>query len=199
MPGNFYKTPPKVPSKAEVESILSLTNNEDEARNHLLIAMATGTGLRVMELVALNWDQMITESGKARKRVVLNPARTKGRLGGEIILNTGLRWKVERFREWCRRRELPVEGDVPVFRSRNHRRLSVRQCQKIWKGLQERAGFERHFGFHSLRHYYGTEVYRTTKDIRITQVLLRHRSIATSQIYVHVQQRDVDAAVERLG
>lgn len=199
MPRNFYKTPPSMPSKEEVESVLRLTNSEDEARDHLLIAVAAGTGLRVMELVALNWDQMITESGKARKRVVLNPARTKGGWGGEIVLSTGLRWKIERYREWCRRKGLAVDGDAPVFMSRNHRRLSIRQSQKVWKNLQVRANFERHYGFHSLRHFFGTTIYRMTRDIRITQVLLRHRSVATTMIYSHVTARDVEAAVERLG
>ena len=146
MPSNFYKTPPRVPSKQEVESVLKLTNNEDEARDHLLIAVAAGTGLRVFELVALNWGQLVTESGKVRKRVVLNPSYTKGGWSGEVILSTGLQWKAERYRGWCSRKELPVEGDAPVFVSRNHRRLSVRQSQKVWKGLQVMVSMKNSFG-----------------------------------------------------
>ena len=48
--------------------------------------------------------------------------------------------------------------------------------------------------FHSLRHAFGTHVYRDSQDIRLTQELLGHASIATTALYTqvdNVKARDV--------
>ena len=194
----FFRTPPRVPSREEVEACLKVTDSEDKARDHILIATAAMTGLRVHEMVALTWGQVITDKGTVRHRVVLNPEDTKGGVGGEIVIPETLRWKLSRYRTWCSRRDLDVDGEAPVFVSRHNRRISVRRVQQVWKAVQVEAGIERPHHLHSLRHYFGTEVYRKTRDIRVTQVLLRHRSVSSTMIYAHVSQRDVERAVEDL-
>jgi len=192
----YFTTPPKAPTRKEVEAVLVVTDNEDDARNHVLLAVAAGTGLRVHELVALRWGQVVTEAGAVRHRVLLDPEHTKGNVGGEVVLNSALRWKMEKYRGWCRRRDLQVEGDAPVFVSRQGRALSVRMAQNIWKQAQVKAGIERPYGFHGLRHYFGTSVYSATKCIRTTQVLMRHSSITSTQIYTAITARQVEAAAE---
>ena len=61
------------------------------------------------------------------------------------------------------------------------------------------AGLERPYPFHALRHYFGTAVYKLTKDLRLAQVAMRHRSASSTELYTHVGERDVEAAIERLG
>lgn len=194
----YFKSPPRVPTREQVEACLKATDSEDRARDHLLIAMAAMTGLRVHEMVALTWGQVVTDSGTVRHRVQLNVEDTKGNVGGEIVLPETLRWKLAKYRTWCSRRDLAVEGDAPLFTSRHHRPVSVRRVQQIWRAVQVEASIDRPYHFHSLRHYYGTAVYRATKDIRVTQTLLRHQSVSSTQIYAHVSQQDVEKAVERL-
>jgi site-specific recombinase XerD len=48
---------------------------------------------------------------------------------------------------------------------------------------------------HSLRHYFAGNVYRASHDIRSVQQLLGHASIATTEIYTHVNDDDLHAAV----
>jgi len=48
---------------------------------------------------------------------------------------------------------------------------------------------------HSLRHAYAGNVYRASKDIRAVQQLLGHASVATTQLYTHVDRDDLRAAV----
>lgn len=55
---------------------------------------------------------------------------------------------------------------------------------------------------HALRHRFGTETYSRSHDIRATQELLGHASIATTQVYVQVadvQRRAVATAAWRIG
>lgn len=51
---------------------------------------------------------------------------------------------------------------------------------------------------HALRHWYGTELLRDGADLRTAQELLRHSSVATTQIYTHVADSSKVAAIGRL-
>jgi len=195
---HFFRAPPRIPTRTDIDAVLRVTDADDHARDHLLVAVAAGTGLRVHELVALDWEQLVSEGG-VRRRVHLRAEDTKGNVGGDVVLNEALRWKVARYRTWCARWGHAVEGDAPVFVSRNHRRLSVRMAQEAWRAVQRLAGIERPYPFHALRHYFGTALYRATKDLRLTQVAMRHRSASSTELYTQVGERDVEAAVERLG
>jgi site-specific recombinase XerD len=144
---------------------------------------------------------MVTgDAGVVRHRVHLPAEDTKGSVGGDVVLNEALRWRVARYRTWRARRGHAVEGDAPVFMSRNHRRLSVRMAQEAWRAVQWLAGIERPYPFHALRHCFGTNLYLATKDpFWLTQLAMRHRSASSTELYTHVGERDVEAAVELLG
>lgn len=189
----YFRSPPKMPNRAEIEAVLKVTDTDEQARDHVLISMAAMTGLRVHELVALDWNQIVTESGTVRRRAELRPADTKGNVGGDIVIGEVLRWKIAKYRMWCLRQDVPVDG--AVFISRHGVRISVRRVQQVWHEVQGHAGLERPYNIHALRHFYGTSVYSKTKDIRVTQVLLRHQAVSSTQIYCHVSERDVERAV----
>jgi integrase/recombinase XerC len=48
-------------------------------------------------------------------------------------------------------------------------------------------------GPHRLRHSFGSSLYQTTKDIRLTQELMGHNSIETTMLYTQVDAADADA------
>ena len=52
---------------------------------------------------------------------------------------------------------------------------------------------------HSLRHRFATASYRACKDIRVVQHLLGHSSVATTQVYVHVDEDALRAAVAAIA
>lgn len=52
---------------------------------------------------------------------------------------------------------------------------------------------------HRCRHLFGTGVLRASRDIRVTQVLLRHQSLGSTQIYTEVTDADLVAAVHALS
>lgn len=54
------------------------------------------------------------------------------------------------------------------------------------------------YSFHSLRHRYGTEVYRASRDIRLVQELLGHASLQTTQAYVAFDDEQARWVVGRL-
>ena len=48
------------------------------------------------------------------------------------------------------------------------------------------------YNVHSWRHAYGTEVYRSTRDLVLTKRLMRHRETATTEKYVHMAEMDAE-------
>ena len=70
----------------------------------------------------------------------------------EVILPDGVRAKLDRLYEVKRWAGHDMGDDAAFFISRKKGRLSARRLRHDFKVWQERAGFDRHFNFHSLRH-----------------------------------------------
>jgi integrase/recombinase XerD len=51
---------------------------------------------------------------------------------------------------------------------------------------------------HSTRHSYAVEVYRKTRDLRLTQRLLGHSNVATTQVYASLLDEDLRRGVEKV-
>lgn len=77
------------------------------------------------------------------------------------------------------------------------------QASAQWVSIRTALYFRRQLGMpgvglHRLRHWYGTELYRRTKDIRRTQELMRHSSPTTTAIYTLVTDEERAAAIHAL-
>lgn len=55
------------------------------------------------------------------------------------------------------------------------------------------------YSLHRLRHSFGTNLYRQTRDLLITQQVMRHSSPTTTKLYVATADRDAEAAMDRLA
>ena len=73
-----YPSPPTI-TRQEVESLLSVTRTNQ--RDHLIIALALGTGLRLGEIVGLNVGDVYLPDGTPRTRVRLRAEAKGGRVG----------------------------------------------------------------------------------------------------------------------
>ena len=79
------------------------------------------------------------------------------------------------------------------------RRLSKRRVQVLFRELQIRAGFDRLYPFHALRHTAITNVYRASKDLFLAQRFARHASPLTTVIYTHVSDEEPFSRVRKLA
>ena len=69
----------------------------------------------------------------------------------------------------------------------------------MWQRWQQRAGFDRLYGFHSLRHTSVTNVYRQTRDLFLAQRFARHASPLTTTIYTHPGDEEMRDRLRRLS
>ena len=69
----------------------------------------------------------------------------------------------------------------------------------MWRQWQERAGFDRLYPFHSLRHTSVTNVYRKTRDLFLAQRFARHASPLTTTVYTHPSDDEIHEQLRRLS
>ena len=156
--------------------------------------------LREHELLALDVGDVFDDAGRAKRRVALRVFKrsAKDPIAQEVLLPDAVRAKLERLLTTRKRAGETITPTTPVFVSRLGRRLSARQLRHLFAVWQERAGFERHVGFHTLRHHACSAVYRQSKDLRLTQKFARHKSVVTTSIYTHPTDDELLRAVQGL-
>jgi integrase/recombinase XerC len=145
-------------------------------RDRLALELLYGGGLRVSEVVALDYGAIDFESGVAR---VLGKGR-KERLCplGSVALGV-----IKKFRDEF----APEHGPgSPVLVNPNGRRMTVDAVQIMLKRYLALAGLPMDLTPHKLRHSYATHLLNAGADLRLVQELLGHSQLATTQIYTHV-------------
>lgn len=159
-------------------------------RNNLMFKLLATSGMRRSELVSLIWEQIdltnntikVYGKGKKERLVPLHP----------ITLPL-----FETYRSSSL--EYQLHPSQPVFLNRSGNRLNPRGLHKIFKETLERAGLpSQRFSLHHLRHTFATLLLQENKenvDLRIVQELLGHESLATTQVYTHVDFSEKQKAI----
>ena len=83
-----------------------------------------------------------------------------------------------------------------LFLSERKLRISKRSVQHLVVNAIKNAKLSDKYTVHKLRHTAATMLYRAGVDIRTLQELLGHTSIATTQLYPHIDNNDIKKAVK---
>ncbi len=157
-----YLSPPTL-TQSEQKLILRATAKHP--RDHLIISMALGTGLRIGELLGLNVCDVFAPDGTPKTRIRVRPEIAKRGRAGDVFLPDRLVPKLRRFWRFKKERGEDVEPAAPLSCAQSRRRLSRRRVQFLWREWQKKAGFDRLYPFHAIRHTSVTNVYRATRDL----------------------------------
>lgn len=186
----------------------TLTHGEQKAllratarnlRDHVIYSLALGTGLRLAEIVGLNVGDVYTQDGSPKNRVRLRAEIAKGGRAGDVFLPDALVTKLRKFWTIKRRRREGLRSEDPIFCSQGgRRRVSPRRVQFSFRTWQVKAGFDRLYPFHCLRHTAVTEVYRRSRDLFLAQRFARHVSPLTTTIYTHPSDQELWQGVRGL-
>ncbi len=172
--------PQVLPHVAVATFLEALPKTSLDYRNRLIVSLLYGTGLRVSELVSLNW----TDISQAEREI-----RVIGKGGkSRIVLYDG------RTGLWLKAYHAQSRGggaDGAVLLSDAGTRLGVRSIQRIVKQVFHDLGISDTVTPHVLRHSFATEMHRGGADLRTLQMLLGHSSMDTTQIYTHVSLDDL--------
>jgi integrase/recombinase XerC len=180
-----------LPKALAVDQAVALAEHQDAAalradpalrlRDHCIVELLYGCGLRVAELLGLDlhagpdaagWidsaDATAHVLGKGSKRRSVP-------VGGPAL--TALRsWTLAR-------QHLAAPGEPALFVSQRGTRLTPSQLRLRLKQLAVRAGLPTHVHPHMLRHSYASHLLQSSGDLRAVQELLGHANISTTQVY----------------
>ncbi|CAI07193.1 probable integrase (plasmid) [Aromatoleum aromaticum EbN1] len=177
MPKRSFKLP-VVLSREEVSQFLA---SVDHLMHRTILMTAYAAGLRVSEATHLKVSDIDSQ------RMVLRVDQGKGRKDRYVMLSPRLLealrvyWKSARPTLWL------FPGDVPGQPiTRNAVGLA---CQKARRA----CGIRKPITPHSLRHAFATHLLESGTDVRTIQLLLGHRSLATTSRYLKVATSTVCA------
>jgi integrase/recombinase XerC len=149
-----------------------------ECRDHAIFELFYSSGLRLAELAALDLDALVDlRSGEVR----VTGKRSKTR-----IVPVG-RQAITALEAWLSLRgEIAAADEPALFVSRRGSRLSLRMIQRRLARRALLAGLPRHVHPHMLRHSFASHVLQSSGDLRAVQEMLGHASIASTQVYTHL-------------
>ncbi len=160
---------PRALSKEEVEQLISVAS---DARERAIVELIYATGVRVSELVSLNWSDIDWDS---------EVVRVLGKGGKERVVPIGSK-ALEALRAYGS--ESGMKG--PLFKNRDGDRLTSRSVERIVKRMAIKAGLGSDVTPHVLRHSFATHLLEGGADLRTVQELLGHSSLTTTQIYTKI-------------
>jgi integrase/recombinase XerC len=176
------KTLPRHLRPGEVESLIEAPEGDEPLvrRDRAILELLYAAGLRVSELVGLDWTDVDLPG-----RVV----RVLGKGSKERMVPFG-RPAAESLRRWLEVWETvraPGEDEAPVFLNHQGGRLTDRSVRRVIDKWVDAAAVARGVHPHTLRHTFATHLLEGGADLRAIQELLGHSSLSTTQRYTHLE------------
>lgn len=175
------KKPQKLPVILSPEEVLHFLSCVDSGKHRVILTSCYAAGLRISEAVrlkaaAIDSARMVirVEQGKGRKDryVMLSPMLL------EILRSY---WRAVRPKEWL----FPgIRDDLPI--TKDAVELACRKAHHL-------SGLSKLVTPHSLRHAFAVHVLESGADVRTIQLLLGHRSLATTAKYLRIATSKVCA------
>jgi len=161
-------------------------------RDRAVLELLYAAGLRVGELVGLDWGsidlsaRMVRVLGKGGKERMV----PFGRPAAAALRRWLLDWESVRAPQgkaaWGEPADHAGAGEEPVFLNHRGGRLSDRSVRRIIDRWIEQAALARGVHPHTLRHTFATHLLEGGADVRVVQELLGHASVTTTQLYTRV-------------
>jgi len=191
---------PIILTREEVERLIEVAEQDigtsqnahqrfNAIRNTAVLRLFWSTGLRVSELCNLNLDCMFPGEHQIKVR--------KGKFGNEDYQPVRRKETWQAIERYLVARESILGKGQALFISYFGLRILPRQINRYLKDYGKGAGIKKNLHPHTLRHSFATEYFRKTKDLHRTKEILRHKSISSTEVYLHTtKERLAEGLVE---
>ena len=155
-------------------------------RDYCMMIFFLNLGIRVTELCSLNLNSI-----QGRKLTVIG----KGNKERHVYLNDTCMNALERY--LAERNTYKGEGPEPLFVSQKGSRFARQTIARIVKQINTNSISPKdQLTPHKLRHTSATMMYKAGADIRSLQAILGHTSVATTQIYTHIEDEQIQEVLK---
>ena len=173
------------------------TNTKIGLRDRAILETLFSTGLRVAELVSLNREQLKIKNSTTNLEVAIVGKGDKVR---SVYFSERA---INRLRQYLNNR---TDFDEALFvnykpgaeKTNEYRRLTTKSIEEIVKKYVKMSGLPIITTPHTIRHSFATDLLAQGVDLRMVQEFLGHRNIATTQIYTHVTNKQLQDIHKKL-
>lgn len=169
---------PQALSPDEAARLMEIPTDDVLAtRDKAILELAYSSGLRLSEIIGL----VLSSVSRAEAQVLVTGKGEKTR-----IVPVG-RKALAALDAWLPlRATLAKENEPALFVGRNGRRLGARAIQQRLKTWSVKQGMRFSVHPHVLRHSFASHMLQSSSDLRGVQEMLGHASIASTQVYTHL-------------
>jgi integrase/recombinase XerC len=181
--GDWELDPKKFLSREDADCLQKVAEESAEskdkvaARDCFIIHLGLSTGLRVMEIAALNCGDLSLEESIPSLVV----ANGKGRKRRRVFFNDDFKKRCKEFLAWKQCVGESIEPERPLLLSSSTGgHLTTRAIQKAFKRCSKMACLPGHYSIHCLRHTYACFLLKASNwNLRLVQKQLGHSKIQT--------------------
>ncbi|BAB59407.1 integrase / recombinase [Thermoplasma volcanium GSS1] len=161
----------------EEEASRLLSASKKSVKYSAVISVLAYTGIRVGELCNLRIGDVDMQEG------IIYVKSGKGDKDRIVVMPNECVSALKEYLNWRISVETPHDF---LFISNKKSRYDPSTVERMVKRLSQEAGINKRVTPHVLRHTFATSVLRNGGDIRFIQQILGHSSVATTQIYTHL-------------
>ena len=170
----FPKQPKRLPVVLSQQEVTRLFEAVSNVKHRTILMTLYATGLRVSEALALQIADI------DRQRMLIRVRQGKGRKDRYVPLSQTL---LEQLRRYWR----SYRPQYWLFPSTDPgRALTAGTVQKVCTQAARKAGLSKQVTPHTLRHSFATHLLEAGTNLKTIQVLLGHRNLNTTSLYLHV-------------
>lgn len=168
------KKPQKLPVVLSPEEVLQFLGCIESTKHRAILTTCYAAGLRISEVVCLRTDDVDSQ------RMVIRVDQGKGQKDRYVMLSPTLLeilrtwWRVSKPRHWL------FPGDFPDSP------ISTSAVELACKKARRLSGIRKPITPHLLRHGFAVHLLESGTDVRTIQLLLGHRSLATTARYLRI-------------
>lgn len=160
---------------------------DNRERDTAIVSLILGSGLRVNEVATIslddiNWDTrrvLVARKGKKKQSVPFSKR-------AKLDLEEYMRIRSSRYK--------PLESETALFLTKGGKPMTKNTIQKMV--IKYSKAFGKALSVHKLRHTFGTQLYRDSRNLRLVQDVLGHSEPKTTTLYTHIGNDEQNQAVD---
>ncbi len=167
----------KLPIVLPQEDIWNIINATDNLKHRLILMTTYSAGLRACEVRVLKPEHI--ES----KKMLIKVEKGKGNKERYTLLSKMLLGELRGYYKTHQPENYLFPSGI-----KKHQALCYGSVYNIYENARKKAGVKNGAGIHTMRHSFATHLLEAGYDIRKIQVLMGHRRLSTTMIYLHVSR-----------
>ena len=169
-----------LPTVLPQEDIWNIINATDNLKHRLILMTTYSAGLRSCEV------RMLKPQHIESKKMLIKVEKGKGGKSRYSLLAKRLLPELRHYYQKFRPQTYLFPSS---YKHKKHQPLSYESVRSVYEKARKKAGVKNGVGIHTMRHSFATHLLEAGYDIRKIQVLMGHRRLSTTMIYLHVSRQ----------